>query len=238
MKNDKYEKSQHNKSSLKFLVTLFYIVLSLAVFGVFILTSVLQVNTLIRYVCSQIAVPTTERAVALINVDSFEELSQSLNENDPYYWTTNRRLLEIKQSSNCAYLFAMAPAGGMSNTVYRYILDGSSPPGDEAFSPLGTKEDIGEWDASVFEAMRTKTIQMGTLDRQEGWGALISAYAPLINDSGEVVGFVGCDIEADEIIQWIRTQVMWQLGIVIFIILVGLAIYISLMIRINKSFEE
>jgi sensor histidine kinase regulating citrate/malate metabolism len=50
------------------------------------------------------------------------------------------------------------------------------------------------------------------------------------------VGIIGCDLEADSIISWIRTQIIWQIGVVVIFLLVGLIVYISLIRRINRIF--
>jgi methyl-accepting chemotaxis protein len=234
MSQDKYEVRLKNQNSLKFRVTLFFIFFFVAIFGVFIITSVLQVNAVTRYLCSQIALPTVEQARLLIDGDAFEALSKSLDESDPYYDTTRLQLLELKESINCQYLYTMAP---VEASLFRYIIDGSAPPEDaENFSAMGDEEDIGMWDVEAMAAFTTKTTKLGRIDQNEEWGASISAYSPIINSRGEAVGIVGCDLDATEIIRWIRTQVLWQLAVVIVTILLGLIVYISLLRRINRSF--
>jgi methyl-accepting chemotaxis protein len=234
MNEDKYEERLGHKNSLKFRITLFFIFFFVAIFGVFILTSVLQINAVTRYLCSQIALPTVERAQTLLDGDSFEALSLSLDESDSYYETTRLELLELKESINCQYLYTMAPVKG---SLFRYIIDGSVPPDDENFSAMGDEEDIGMWDNEAMITFNTKTSKLGSLDQNEEWGASISAYGPILNSRGDAVGIIGCDLDATEIMQWIKTQVLWQLAIVIAAILLGLIVYISLLRRINQSFD-
>jgi methyl-accepting chemotaxis protein len=195
---------------------------------------VLQVSAVTRYLCSQIALPAVERAQEMVDGDSFEALSESQDKDDPYYENTRLELLELKESVNCQYLYTMAPVEG---SLFRYIIDGSVPPDEEGFSDLGDEEDIGLWDAEAVEAFSTKTSKMGTIDQSEEWGASISAYGPILNSSGEAVGIIGCDLDATEIMQWIRTQVLWQRGIVLATVLLGLVVYVSLLRRITRSFS-
>jgi methyl-accepting chemotaxis protein len=128
----------------------------------------------------------------------------------------------------------MTPIEG---TMFRYIIDGSSPPDDEEhFSDLGDEEDVSLWDDDAAAAYYTKTFRMASIVQSEEWGTTINSYGPILNSRGEAVGIVGCDLDATEIRQWIRTQVLWQLGIVIAAILLGLIVYVSLLRRITKSF--
>jgi sensor histidine kinase regulating citrate/malate metabolism len=230
---DTYEERLKNSIALKNRVTFFFVFFLAAICAVFIITSVLQVNTVTRYVCSELAMPTVKQAQELIESGPFEALTLSLNENDPYYEEARLKLLELKERTNCLYLYTMAPAKG---TVFRYIIDGSASPEDEEFSAMGTEEDLREWDNAAMIAVTSKTIQLGTIDQTEQWGSTISAYGPILNSRGDLIGIIGCDLEASGIISWIKTQVLWQLGIVITVVLLGLFVYISLIRRINQIF--
>jgi methyl-accepting chemotaxis protein len=226
------ESRRQKISTLKFRITLFVVFFFIAVFGVFVITSVLQITTVTRFVCSRIGLPMVDKVAAIIDGDTFEALSQSLDPQDPYYEKTRLKMLEIKQTINCRYLYTMAP---VSTSVFRYIIDGSSTPDDEEnFSPLGTEEDISAYDAAFFETLRTRETQLGVIDMNETWGNLISVYSPILNSRGDLVGIIGCDLEADTIITWIKTQVLWQLGVVFVFAIIALTVYFSLVRRINQ----
>jgi methyl-accepting chemotaxis protein len=228
------ETRRQRLSAIKFRITLFVLFFFIAVFGVFVLTSVLQISTVTRFVCSRIGLPTVEQVVQLIDGDAFEGLSRSLDPQDPYYENIRKKMLELKQTISCRYLYTMAP---VSASVYRYIIDGSAAPDDtENFSPLGEEEDISTYDDAFFATMRTKNIQLGGIDRNETWGNSISVYAPILNSRGDVVGIIGCDLDADPIITWIKNQVLWQLGIVLLFSLLILIVYLSLIKQINRFF--
>ncbi|MFP3089413.1 hypothetical protein LQZ21_03710 [Treponema sp. TIM-1] len=219
-------------ATFKFRITLFVVFFFIAVFGVFVITSVLQISAVTRFVCSRIGLPMVEKVASIIDGDAFEALSRSLDPGDPYYEKTRLRMLEIKQTVNCRYLYTMAP---VNTSIFRYIIDGSSTPDDgENFSPLGAEEDISAYDSAFFVTLRTKKIQLGGIDMNETWGNLISVYAPILNSRGDLVGIIGCDLEADTIIAWIRTQVLWQLGVVFIFALLALTVYFSLVKRLNR----
>jgi methyl-accepting chemotaxis protein len=232
MDSDKYEERERNIGSLKFRLTLFFIFFFIAIFAVFIITSVLQVNTVTRFICARLALPTVQKVSDIINGDDFEALSKSLDPGDPYYETMRLRMLAIKRDIDCLYLYTMAP---VTDTLYRFIIDGSAPPDDEEnFSPLGAEEDVSGYDPAFFRTMQTQTTQLGPIDRDENWGTLISSYAPILNSAGETVGIIGCDLEADSITAWVRVQVLWQVGVVTVFVVLGLMVYLSLLRKINQ----
>jgi methyl-accepting chemotaxis protein len=238
--SDKYEIRERTIATLKFRVTLFFFFFFIAIFAVFIITSVMQVNTVVRFVGSQLAIPTVERATELIDGNSFERVAYTLDPNESYYEKARKELYNLKLNTGCLYLYTMAPRqrGNLSSSIYRYVIDGSAPPDDEKnFSPIGTEEDITLWETVFLEAALTKKIVLGNIDRSDMWGGLISAYGPIINSRGTVVGIIGCDLEAREIVDWVRNSVFWQLGIVLGFTALGLIVYINLLRRINRVYQ-
>ncbi|MDR2758620.1 MAG: hypothetical protein LBB78_04515 [Spirochaetaceae bacterium] len=226
------ESRRQQIGTFKFRITLFVVFFFIAVFGVFVITSVLQISAVTRFVCSRIGIPTVDKVSTIIDGDAFEALSKSLDPQDPYYEKTRLKMLEIKQTINCRYLYTMAP---VSTSVFRFIIDGSTTPDDEEnFSPLGAEEDISAYDSAFFATLRTKEAQLGVIDMNETWGNIISVYTPILNSRGNLVGIIGCDLEADTIIAWIKTQVLWQLGVVFLFAILALTVYFPLVKRLNR----
>lgn len=219
------------KGSLKFRLTLFFVFFFGSIFGVFIITSVIQVSVITRYIASQLSLPTLIRAMNLIDGDAFEALAQSLDTESPYYAQARRQLYALKQEANVQNLYTMAPAG---QYTYRFIIDGSDAPQGKDFSPLGAVEDVSTYEEAFFDAAATKKPQLGKVAASPRWGLLVSTYGPIINSSGEVVGIVGCDLEGDGIARFIRSQVFWQLGVVVLFTFAGLGVYLSLIRKINQ----
>jgi len=228
------EEREKNKNALKFRITFFFVFFLAAVFAVFVFTSVLQVNTVTRFICSHYAQPAIEKAQKLINAESFERLSKTMDSSDPYYTETQQKLFEIKKETNCQYLYTMAQK---KETKFYYIIDGSDVPGGEDFSALGAEEDLGYWDKAAYQTFITGKGQMGTIDRNDEYGATISVYEPILAKSGAVIGLLACDVNASEIVQWVRTQVVWELSIVLIMLVVGLVVYLTLIRLVNKSFS-
>jgi methyl-accepting chemotaxis protein len=85
-----------------------------------------------------------EKAASFINGDSFEALVKSQDSSDPFYEETRIKLLQLKEFTNCLYLYTMAPARG---NIWKFIIDGSAEPDDEEnFSSIGDEEDTSSYD--------------------------------------------------------------------------------------------
>ncbi|MDR1178605.1 MAG: methyl-accepting chemotaxis protein [Spirochaetaceae bacterium] len=166
---------------------------------------------------------TVTDAAALIDGDAFEALSLSLDEEDPFYEETRLRLLEVKQASSCRYLYTMAPG---EDGVYFYVIDGSTTPDDEDnFSALGEDEDESAYDDAFRKSWETGTPSAGKIAYEgEEWGWMMSIYVPINNSAGNMVGIVGCDFEANDLIQSLKTHIFGMAFITLFFLLAGVAL--------------
>ena len=163
--------------------------------------------------------PVVEKVWSYIDGDKFEQLTQTLDENDEWAEETRLWMLDVAQSVGCSYLFTMAPADG---TTFRYIIDGSCDPIDEEnFSPMGTEEDIESWSNAPFDTMKTGELTNSGMVYQDGWGWTVSTYKAIKNSRGTIVGFVGCDFEISFIIRTIKFRVAMICAIGLILLLVG-----------------
>ncbi|MDR1086105.1 MAG: response regulator [Deltaproteobacteria bacterium] len=223
--------SKDEITSLKFRFTVFFIVFVIAIFSVVIITSILQLHDASQTIANRLGAPIVKRAASYIDGDSFERLARSLDGNDPFYEKIRVKLLEIKDETQCLYLYTMARS---SDGVHRFIIDGGSP-GDEGFSPLGAEEDISDYTASYLKTYETKTGQFGEMDLQKSWGWVISTYEPIFNSKGEVVGIIGCDFEANSIYDSIYSKILRQLILAVFFIVIGFWLYLHLLKAITQQ---
>jgi signal transduction histidine kinase len=67
--------------------------------------------------------------------------------------------------------------------------------------------------------------QFTPMMQQLKWGRLISAYMPILNSSGDVVGIIGVDFQGEDIYRTINTSLWQQIAIAAVFILVGLLMY-------------
>jgi hypothetical protein len=221
--------------SLKMQFTLFFLLFVIAIYGVIIITTTQQLNGITKTISAQLGLPIAKEAAALINGDAFERLSKSLNPEDPYYESLRRRMLALKEKSLCLYLYTMAPSPE-AETVYRYIVDGSTIPEDrEHFSPLGTEENIRSYRKYALDTMKTQKPQISAIDYTSQWGWVVTTYMPIINSSGVSVGFVGCDIRAENIYEELWSRIIEQLMISSIFVFLGLAAYLYMVNGVNKQ---
>jgi hypothetical protein len=231
--SQKGEVEEGRKSrSLKFRFTLFFILFIIAVYSIVIVTSLQQLVGITETIGFELGTPILKETAALIDGDAFEALSISLDPQDPYYEKTRLAMLSIKENSGCIYLYTMAPA---EEKVFRYIIDGSAPPEDEeAFSPLGTEEDISSYLKPVLKTMETQIVQISSLDFNTQWGWVVSTYAPIVNSAGKTVGVIGCDFKAVQIYERLWSQIIRQLIVSAVFIIIGFIGYLYLVNGVNK----
>ncbi|MDR2375503.1 MAG: methyl-accepting chemotaxis protein [Treponema sp.] len=214
---------KHNRlsfaHSLKRRFFLFFIVFVIALLGLTTVLSVVEAVNITSSILAEQGKVIVRQAQMLVDGDRFERLANSLDGNDPFYEETRLRLLELKESTATVYLYTMAPAGG---STYRFIIDGSSTPDDEeGFSPLGSQEDVLDYDSAFFKTWQTREIQSSDLLLQGKWGWLISVYGPILNSRGDMVGLIGCDFGAEQLFMGLRREVIRQIVVDLVLIAVG-----------------
>ncbi|GHV90992.1 hypothetical protein AGMMS50268_14950 [Spirochaetia bacterium] len=215
---------------LKIHFFLFFIVFILAIFGTSIFISVQQVQEVAETVSLTLGIPIAKRAAALVDGDSFERLSRTLDSDDPFYESTRIKLLALKEETQCRYLYTMSRD---SNGVHHFIIDGSAPPGEPGFSPLGVEENISGYDIFYLRTWETGLPQFGMLEHLT-WGYLISAYAPIFNSRGEMIGIAGCDFDTGDMFRLIYRQMRRQLAFSGLLITAGIVIFLLLFRRISR----
>lgn len=177
--------------------------------------------------------PLVKKAASLIDGNQFAMLRTAGSDSDPYYTKTRLALLSLKETSDCQYLYTMAPGKGAE---YIYIIDGSCDPSDtENFSPFGTAEDISSYGKAVQRCMDNKSFQTSGLKKQSGWGWKISAFYPILDSGKNAVGFVGADFDAYPLLQIIKARtVLYSL---VAVVLLG-AVIACIIILVSQLFKR
>lgn len=192
-----------------------FILLSLGI--VTLIASNQLINIAITFAASQ-GDPIVQKVANHINGDEFERFTKSMNTEDEYYDSVRLWMLDLKQATGCRFLYTLAKIGN----EYQYVIDGSCDPSDEEnFSACGDTEDLESWGEAPLKALRTGELTHSNFEQQEGWGWIISSYVGIKNSKGKVVGMIGCDFGAGDIVHKMKSEIFRI--ILISIILIAIA---------------
>lgn len=175
------------------------------------------------------------------NIKNFNKVIEDQNPDSLRYAKLREGLLSMKEASSAKYFYTMIPAP-TSDKDYMYVIDGSCDPSDEDnFSPLGTLETKENYGEPALLAMSTGKVTASKMEKQEGWGWLITVFCPIM-ENGKAIGFIAADYDAGKLrsaIRWLVINVL----IVSIVILAGAVFTINLALsslfgRINKVTNE
>lgn len=170
-----------------------------------------------------------ESIVNIIDGDKFDNLKTKEDMQSQYYTELQARLSTVKQETGLKYLYTMRKT---EDGRYIYVVDGTSMQ-DEGFSSLGDEEkDI---DTILKEAFDGKT---GYGFNSDDWGDFISAFIPLKDKSGNIVGILGADFDASKVLNQLskfRTNIIIIIAsVIILALLIGIFLSYFLVRSLNK----
>ncbi|MDR2159850.1 MAG: methyl-accepting chemotaxis protein [Treponema sp.] len=208
--------------SLKIRFIVSFTIFVVALCSTITVISLRQTITVTMDIFADQGMPLIQRTAALIDGDRFQALVQSGNSDDPWYRETQGEMLSLRRISGAVFLYTMAK---LRDTTWMFVIDGSSEMDDEEnFSPLGEEEDVAGYDKAFFGTLDTGEPRISGITFQEGWGWLISIYAPIKNSAGVTVGIIGCDYQADELRKVLLGQMLSRVLISLIFIAAGLAL--------------
>ena len=212
--------------SLKFQFVTLFSVFIIALVVVTSILGILEMSNAVEKTFAMQGISIVEKAVTLLDGDSFESLAQSLDSEDPFYEESRIKLLELKKATGAMYLYTMAPAeGNFHQDDWLFIIDGSTEPDDEEnFSALGDEEDTSGYDAAFYRILDSRKTETSKLEYQGEWGWLISAYTPINNSDGKMVGIVGCDFDGTYLYETLRAGKIQKIIIGAISIILGFAL--------------
>jgi methyl-accepting chemotaxis protein len=182
------------------LIVLFFTLLSSLVIAYVSFTSTerLAVDSM-----GHIAQSVIEQASRVIDIERYEGITLETGEND-YYYELRSKLNEIRQSAGLTYLYTMSRHQTGNGYEYYYMVDGL-PIGDENESLLGDREEEIAAYPGIVKTFDTATSQ-AEISHSDIWGVAISAYTPIMNDSGEVIGIVAADIDITDVYSSMKSK--------------------------------
>jgi methyl-accepting chemotaxis protein len=215
----------HRLKSLKFRFIFCFALFITLLCVIITLNSINQTLTVANKLFAEQGFQIVEQAAALIKPDDFTRLTKTLDDEDPYFLETQREMLELKNNSTAVFVYTMAR---VSDTEYMYIIDGSDEIGGDDFSPLGTVEDVSEFDSGFFKTIQDKTREYSDIVDQGDWGWLASVYTPILDAQNNVIGIIGCDFKAGELHEIIVSNIIRFVLISSVFFIIGIALTILL----------
>ena len=166
-----------------------------------------------------------EKTKSAIDVDKFAKLCVTLDDSDPYYEELADMLSEMGQVAGAKYLYTMTPKPG-SNSYY-YVADGVCRPEIENDpSLIGDEEAMKGWGSAPREAYKTGEFRTSGLQNQEDWGWTVSAFVGIQDSSGNTIGIVGCDFDAEFIAHTMERNAILIIAVCVLCIAVGVLIIV------------
>lgn len=162
-------------------------------------------------------------AAADIDGDAFKLIKEGMEESEEYQQVFDR-LAIYRDNSSIEYIYTMTQTddGGLA-----FVVDTDKEEPAAIFEPYDMIDEIKT-------ALGGKTTADSQITSDE-WGSYFSAYSPIYDSTGSVVGIVGVDISID----WINSQlakvseVFLVIGIIVVILGVVCAVLISQSISHN-----
>ncbi|MCL2249511.1 MAG: methyl-accepting chemotaxis protein [Oscillospiraceae bacterium] len=156
-------------------------------------------------------------------------LAQSIAGAEPdEYWEYVSRQVNaaFDRADRIAYLYVTIPCG---DGMFYYFVSTAVP----GFMILEPDAELYAFEAT--DAMlERRTTTTGIADAGE-WGILLSAFAPIIAPDGDVVGFVGADIYADQVISATNNFTMLMAAFVLAgVVLIGIILRIRIVRTVAK----
>lgn len=142
----------------------------------------------------QQALGIVERTLPVIDIEKYQEITPENGESE-YYKELRLKLNEIREMNGMKYLYTMSRREKGDSFEYYYLVDGL-PFEEEDASALGEVEEVIY--PNLIKAMDMGEPQVGDITVDE-YGTLVSAYVPIKNHAGEVIGIIGGDFNVESV---------------------------------------
>lgn len=134
------------------------------------------------------------------DVETYEAFAQNPQEND-LYWSFREALNRYRMQIGAIYVYTVKIEQGKP-----LILIDGQPQGSDSASPIGEVTDMPE--DAIEAVMKGEAAKTGIIRNPE-YGNYISAYAPLRDSAGNIIGAIGIDTDIS-VTDSIYTQVLRQ----------------------------
>lgn len=211
------------RDSLKYKISIIFLIaisFSAIIIGAF---SYFRARALTITAVGNTALSIVQSAVKSVDAEQFQKLQTADDVKSDYYQALHTSLNDFINETGVKFLYTLRLT---SNGKCVYVVDGM-PTDSKDFSPLGSDEGAI---SSYLESSLHGTASYGFVSDQ--WGNNIKAYAPIKDASGNVVGAMGADFDATDLVNQLNS-----LAISILIIAVAACLIVEafLLSYISKS---
>jgi|GEM_PF-4238504 len=127
---------------------------------------------------------------SFIRGDDHAEIDRRESEQDSLYLEYVWPMTAILEKAGVTYLYSQMLSD--IGTSSRYVLDAS---GGEAHSPIGSEEELTPTEYRGAQNVQTHgTVHISEVGPTENWGLLKTAFAPIYDREGGIVGMAGADV--------------------------------------------
>ncbi|MDP4179292.1 MAG: methyl-accepting chemotaxis protein, partial [Bacillota bacterium] len=215
--------SLRNKITGSFLILILF---SSLVIGKF---SYNKMRSNVESIVGNTALSIVKSIVNTIDYEKFDKLQTKDDMQSEYYKELQTHLSEVRKTTGLRYLYTIRKT---KDGKYIYVVDGSSMD-DKDFSSLGDEEkDISDIQLKSFQGITGYEFSTNK------WGYLISAYVPIKDKSGNVVGSLGADFDANIMVSELNKYKTGIIIIIAAVILIGILIGELLSVILVRSINK
>lgn len=149
------------------------------------------------------------------------EAFKTLAADSAYYRELRLLLNDMKEMNGLKYLYTMIERTENGEKRYVYAVDGAPLDATEDVSEFGEVEE--EPYREMARAFEEKREQVGELTNDEAYGATVTAYVPILDRSGAMVGVVGADFDATEVYHRLQSNARYIVTVTGGILIVAVA---------------
>ena len=155
------------------------------------------------------------------------------SEATPDYQGYVQPMRRINNRLNLTYVYTQIVSGDRTIT---YVLDATE---GEEHTPIGWVENLTEEEFSGVERVAsTGRVYLSDIKPWEEWGLLKVAYAPILNETGQVVAMAGADVNISIITQKTRAALLRVMSVGIVSLLVGIVASVYISRRLTQPIES
>ncbi|MHA6482949.1 methyl-accepting chemotaxis protein [Paenibacillus sp. strain BS8-2] len=176
-----------------------------------------------------------ENAANLIDPSAYASLSAEVGETD-YYQELRAELNALRETNGLKYLYTLASGEENGEIFYYYMVDGAPQDvAEDDFSPIGTREENGY--SGMIEAFATGQSVVGELSNDE-YGATLTAYVPIKNESGDLLGIIGADFDATNVFDLMSANTRTTIYLAVAIVVIGILLVIALASYLTRPLNQ